>query len=66
MASTNPDPKHPPDFLDEFLSFKSLVGSLPLPLARQNTSQFVKKLDQIPEVLILSTTARQKALFFAS
>jgi hypothetical protein len=66
MASAAPDPDPPPDFQDEVVAFKALVGSLFPPPTRSCPSQFVKKLDQIPEVSIPSTTARRKALSFAS
>jgi hypothetical protein len=64
MASLDPDP--PPDFEDEVVPFKSLVGSLENPPSRPMYSQFVKKLDQIPEVAILCIAARRKSLSFAS
>jgi hypothetical protein len=56
----------PPDFQDEVVAFKALVGSLFPPPTRPNTSQFVKKLEQIPEVSIPSTIVRRKSLSFAS
>jgi hypothetical protein len=67
MASAVLDLDPPPDFLDEVIAFKALVGSLcPPPLSRSSSSQFVKKLDQIPEVSIPSTSARRKSLSFTS
>ena len=44
MASTVPDSDPPPDFLDEVVAFKALVGSVSPP-PRSSSSQFVKKLD---------------------
>jgi hypothetical protein len=64
MASPDTDP--PPDFEYEVVAFKSLVGSMENPPFHPAYSQFVKKLDQIPEVAISLIVARRKSLYFAS
>jgi hypothetical protein len=58
MASLDLDP--PPDFEDEVVVFKFLVGSLENPPSRPAHSQIVKKLNQILEVAIPRVAARRK------
>jgi hypothetical protein len=64
-AMVGVSPKPPPIFEVEIVAFKQLIGSLGNPSIHPTHTQFVKKLDTIPEVMIPQAT-HSRALSYAS